>query len=87
MIHFQLDGGQRVRMGNVLKAPIGGFLWTIVSTFIMYILVGLSTLTVVCFILGIVLTVIHFIKDEYRYYERQQHEIVEWNDQNFSSGD
>jgi c-di-AMP phosphodiesterase-like protein len=51
-----------------LKAPLTGFLLTIISTLIVYFIFGLSSLTVVCFIIGILLTVIHFIKDEYEYY-------------------
>ncbi|KQL21132.1 hypothetical protein LIS82_23240 [Cytobacillus solani] len=55
-------------MGIPLKAPLTGFLLTILSTLIVYILLGLSSITVICFIIGILLTVIHFIKDEYDYY-------------------
>lgn len=55
-------------MGIPLKAPLTGFLLTILSTLIVYILLGLSSTTVICFIIGILLTVIHFIKDEYDYY-------------------
>ncbi|MGN7401201.1 hypothetical protein ACTHO0_15240 [Cytobacillus praedii] len=51
-----------------LKAPLTGFLMTIISTLIVYFIFGLSSLTVICFIVGILLTVIHFIKDEYDYY-------------------
>ncbi|MED3549605.1 hypothetical protein [Cytobacillus praedii] len=51
-----------------LKAPLTGFPLTIISTLIVYFIFGLSSLTVVCFIIGILLTVIHFIKDEYDYY-------------------
>ncbi|KOP79982.1 hypothetical protein AMS60_16725 [Bacillus sp. FJAT-21945] len=55
-------------MGFPLKAPLTGFLLTNLSTLILYFIFGLSSFTVVCFIIGILLTVIHFIKDEYDYY-------------------
>ncbi|WP_102273934.1 hypothetical protein [Cytobacillus massiliigabonensis] len=57
-------------MGIPLKAPLTGFLLTIISTLIVYIVLGLSSLTVVCFIIGILLTVVHFIKDEYDFYNQ-----------------
>ncbi|MFC0417841.1 hypothetical protein ACFFHH_20780 [Cytobacillus solani] len=62
-------------MGIPLKAPLTGFLLTILSTLIVYILLGLSSITVICFIIGILLTVIHFIKDEYDYYNLAESDI------------
>ncbi|MBP2240396.1 hypothetical protein J2Z40_000951 [Cytobacillus eiseniae] len=72
-------------MGTILKAPLGGILWTMAATLLFYIFFGLSPLTIVCFMIGVFLTAGHFIWDEYNYYDKQGES--QWIDQNFTSID
>lgn len=67
-------------MGMALKAPLNGLLLTVISTLIVYIIIGLSSITVVCFIIGILLTVIHFIKDEYDFYNLVEQDVQNSSD-------
>ena len=61
-------------MAKALNAPFYCLLWTFVSTFVFYCLFGLSIITVVCFSTGIILSIINFVEDEMKKYERKNGE-------------
>ncbi|WP_034262939.1 hypothetical protein [Bacillus sp. J33] len=53
-----------------IKASHYCLLFTFISTLIMYLLFGFSTITVACLFSGVILSVINLVEDEMKRYSR-----------------
>lgn len=59
------------KMAKILDAPLYCLIWTFVSTLIVFLISGISIITIVVFSTGIIVSTINFVEDEYNYYKKK----------------